>query len=166
MRNLLALLAAVALLGLGAGFAQNDAATTTVRLDDQVTENYWAGFSVGYPGLYGHFGLKDVIGQGGDIRANLGFSYLGGGVVFGADALFDIALTNVDAPLSLYLGGGPLVAVGGGGASFGIEGIAGLEYRLTDLDFRSGSLFFELGPVVAIPGGFGFLGRFGFNYYF
>jgi hypothetical protein len=165
MRKLLALLAAVTLLGLGAGFAQNDAATTTVRLDDRVTENYWAGFSVGYPGIYGHFGLKDVIGRGGDIRANLGFSYLGGGVVFGADALFDINL-DVDAPLGLYLGGGPLVSVGGGGAGFGIEGIAGLEYRLIEAGLDSGSIFFELGPVIGFPGGFGFLGRFGFNYYF
>ncbi len=177
MRKLIALLLTALLLGVGSGLAQTDDASATVPVDDVVTENYWAGVSFGYPGIYGHFGLKDIIGQGGDVRANLGFSYIGGGIVLGANALFDINL-QVDAPLGLYVGGGPIIRVGGGvdtdndgdidsgGTGVGVEGIVGLEYRLSDFDFNSGAVFFELGPVITIPGGFNFLGRLGFNYYF
>ena len=165
MRKLFILLLGVLALSAGTTFAQTDDASTSVNLNinNAVTENYWAGISFGYPGIYGHFGLKDVLGAGGDVRANLGYAYAGGGFVLSADALFDIAL-NVDAPLGLYLGGGPYINVGDG-FSVGIEGLAGLEYRLIDFGFTPGAVFFELGPAIG-TGGFDFISRVGFAYYF
>lgn len=165
MRKLMTLLVTALLLGASAGFAQDDDAVTTVPVDDVVTENYWGGVSFGYPSISAHFGIKDVLGQGGDVRANLGFGYgYLGGFTLGADALFDIAL-NVDAPLGLYVGGGPYIGVGVI-TSFGLQGVAGLEYRLSDMDFNSGAVFLELGPTFGSPFGFNFVGRAGFNYYF
>lgn len=165
MRKLFILLLGVLALSAGTAFAQTDDASTSVNLNinNAVTENYWAGLSFGYPGIYGHFGLKDVLGAGGDVRANLGYAYVGGQFSLGANALFDINL-NVDAPLGLYLGGGPYINVGNR-FIVGVEGLAGLEYRLSDFGFNPGGVFFELGPAVG-TGGFEFRSRVGFNYYF
>ena len=162
MRKLFVLLLAMVALG-GMALAQGDDAAATVTVDDVVTENYWGGVSFGYPGINGHFGVKDVFGPGIDIRANLGFNYIVSGFALGADALIDINL-NVDAPLSLYAGGGPIVFFGDDFEA-GLELLAGLEYRLSDLDFDSGAVFFEVGPAFGTFG-FDFIGRVGFNYYF
>ena len=164
MRKLVILLSFLAL-SVGTAFAQTDDASVSVNLNinNAVTENYWAGISFGFPGIYGHFGLKDVLGNGGDVRANLGYNYVGSTFAIGADALFDINL-GVNAPLGLYLGGGPYVNVGNR-FILGVEGLAGLEYRLSDFGFNPGAVFFELGPAIG-TGGFDFRSRVGFNYYF
>lgn len=166
MRKLLAALFAALLLGTGLGLAQTSDTETaaTITIDDVNTTPYWAGVSFGYPGVYGHFGIENALGEGADIRANVGFSYLGGGFSLGADALFNIGVNNVDAPINFYAGGGPVISAGAAFAA-GVQGIAGLEYRLSDMDFDTGGVFLEIGPVISTVG-FGFLGRVGFNYHF
>jgi hypothetical protein len=149
MRKLLISLLAVATLGSGAALAQGT----------------WAGVSVGWPGAALHFGVENVIGQG-DVRANLGYTYIGG-FSFGADALFPLQVDTGDVNLGVYAGGG--VAFGFGvGFSAGINLLVGGEYRLVDAGLPEGGVFFEAGPTIAFAPGFGFgvAGRLGFNYHF
>jgi hypothetical protein len=170
MRRLLALLATALLLGTGATLAQTPDTTTatTITIDDVNRTPYWAGVSFGFPGISAHFGIQNALGQGADLRANLGYNYIGSGLALGADALFNIGITNVDAPINFYAGGGPFVVVGGGFGA-GIQGLIGAEYRLVDAGFDTGGVFLELGPAISFGstgGGFGFVGRAGFNYHF
>jgi hypothetical protein len=167
MRRLLALLATALLLGTGATLAQTPDTTTaaTITIDDVNRTPYWAGVSFGFPGISAHFGIQNALGQGADLRANLGYNYFGSGLALGADALFNIGITNVDAPINFYAGGGPYLTIGTPFGA-GVQGVVGAEYRLVDAGFDTGGIFFELGPAIGFPGGFGFVGRAGFNYHF
>ncbi|HEX7004399.1 MAG TPA: hypothetical protein VF168_09460 [Trueperaceae bacterium] len=68
-----------------------------------------------------------------DVRADLGFYLTGTGIQFGANGLgkFDLASAT---PVTAYGGGGPRVLLdsNGGGAVFGLGGLGGAEYMLTD----------------------------------
>ncbi len=158
MRKFLLSLLAVALLGAGSAFAQG------------MSSQYWAGFSAGYPGATIHFGVENVI-ESLDIRANLGFTYFGSGLSFGADVLYGLAVDTGELPIAVYLGGGPIITLGlgaGGGLGVGINALVGAEYSLADVGFEPGGVFFEVGPVLNVVPTFnaGFVGRLGFNYHF
>jgi hypothetical protein len=152
MRKFTLALLTVMVLCLGSAFAQT---------------GYWGGVSFGFPGVNVHFGIEDLT-PAFDLRANLGFSYFGGGFTLGADALFALPIETT-APIDVYAGGGPLIAAGGAaGFGFGINVLAGLEYRLTELNFPEGGVFVEIGPTLLFVPAFGggFVGRAGFNYHF
>jgi hypothetical protein len=131
-------------------------------------QGYWAGISVGAPATSLHFGVEDILGDGVDLRGNLGFSYLyTSGVYLGADALFDLDMNTGTVPLDTYLGAGAFASIGGG-FGLGIQGLFGGEYRLVEAGLPEGGVFLELGPdlYLAPRPFFGFTGRFGFNYHF
>jgi hypothetical protein len=152
MRNVSVLLL---VLVLGVGFAQN-------------AQGLWAGVSAGSPGANIHVGAEDVLGDGIDLRGNLGYSYLFvGGFYLGADALIHLDVDMSGAPIDVYAGGGPFVTVGSG-FGLGIEGLIGGEYSLIDAGLPAAGVFFELGPDLYLAPSlqFGFTGRIGFNYHF
>lgn len=131
------------------------------------TESYWAGVSGGFPGFNLHFGVNDVISQDIHLRLNGSFTYTGS-FGLGADALV-VFPVELDAPATVYAGGGPFATFGGGGAiGFGLGLFVGGEYRLVDIGFAPGGIFAELGPSLGfVPNfGVGFVGRLGFNYHF
>ena len=150
MRKLLALVAAIALMG-GAASAQD----------------YWAGISVGTGGSL-HFGVENLA-ENLDARANLGFNFLfSSGFTFGADALYHFDLDTGDLPLDVYAGGGLAFGVYDAAFGLGVNLFGGAEYRLIEADFPEGGIFFELGPLINFVPDFapGAVGRLGFNYHF
>jgi hypothetical protein len=159
MRKLVISLLAVFVLGAGSAFAQS---------------GYWAGVSVGYPGAVVHFGVENAV-QGLDIRANLGYQYLGvRGIGLGADVLYNLAVDTGTLPLDTYVGGGLQFGIGGGG-SLGLGVFGGVEYRLLEVGLPEGGVFLEIGPSLGYafaPAAnvssvrFDFIGRLGFNYHF
>jgi hypothetical protein len=151
MRKLVISLLAVFVLGAGSAFAQS---------------GVWAGASVGWPGAAIHFGVENVV-QDLDLRVNVGSSYNFRSFSVGADALYGL---NVDVgvlPLDTYVGGGFAIGIGTA-TSIGAGLLAGVEYRLGEVDLPEGGVFFEVGPSLALTPAFAFgvLGRLGFNYHF
>jgi hypothetical protein len=135
----------------------------------QEIQGLWAGISAGYPGVNLHVGAEDILDLGGqalDVRGTAGFNYVGGGAaVISADGLFGLDV-DTDLPINAYAGAG-LTARIGSGFSLGIEGVAGVEYRLGDVGLPEGGVFFEVLPVLyIIPVNFDFNARLGFNYHF
>lgn len=158
MRKIVIILAIAASLAGGAAFAQGGA----------TAEHYWVGFSAGYPGADFHFGINDVMPSF-SVRANLGFGYFGYGFTAGLDGLYHLPINTGDLPINPYLGLGPTVAFGYlGGFGVGADVFGGLEYRLGQIGFEPGGVFFEVGPAFYFVPGFvaGVFGRFGFNYHF
>lgn len=138
-----------------AGFAQTN------------LQGYWAGVSFGVPATAFHFGAEDVLGNGGDLRGTVGFSYLySSGIYLGGDALFALNMDST-APIDPYVGVGAFTSIGGG-FGLGVQGLIGAEYRLVDAGFPEGGIFFEVGPdLYFAPRVFlGLTGRLGFNYHF
>ncbi len=158
MRKVLITLLAITVFGVGSAFAQNSMAA----------EHYWAGVSAGYPGANFHFGVSDVAPNI-SVRANLGFGYFGYGFSAGVDGLYNIPVNTGDLPLVVYAGVGPTFSFGYlGGFAAGVNAFGGVEYRLGQIGFEPGGVFFEAGPVVYFTPSFfgGFVGRLGFNYHF
>lgn len=158
MRKILITLLAVTVFGVGAAFAQSD----------MTAEHYWAGISGGYPGANFHFGVTDVAPNL-SVRANLGFGYFGYGFSVGVDGMYNLPVDTGDLPITVYAGLGPTASFGYyGGMAVGVGAFAGAEYRLGDVGFQPGGVFFEAGPsVYFVPNFFaGFFGRLGFNYHF
>lgn len=157
MRKTLATFLTVALLSLGSAWAQ-----------EMVGEDFWVGVSGGFPGAAIHFGFNDLLSPGIDLRANVGYSYAGTvGFAVGVDVLYDLPVDTGDAPLDVYIGGGPGLSVGTGlGIGFNVFG--GVEYRLIDVGLPEGGVFLEAGPAIAITPAFAFgvAARLGFNYHF
>lgn len=164
MRKFLILIAA--LLMFGSTQAQDE--TVVVTIDETPTESYWAGFSVGYPGLSVHAGLNDFLGNDVDGRLSLGYGYGGAnGFAVEGDALFGLPIDVEGAPIALYAGVGPTIVIGDDFV-LGINAFGGAEYRLSDLDFSAGGIFLEIGPSFVLTQNFyvDFIGRLGFNYHF
>ncbi len=157
MRKTLAMLLAVALLGLGSAFAQDDM---------MMANSFWAGASGGFPGVQAHFGVENVV-SGLDIRLNVGFNYgAPAGVYAGVDLLYGLPVNMGDLPLDIYVGGGPSVNF----APFGltIAALVGGEYRLGDVGLPEGGVFAEVGGGVTVLPAFApaFGAKLGFNYHF
>lgn len=158
MRKVLFALVTAALLAGGAAFAQG--------MD--MGSHYWVGMSAGYPGANLHFGVSDVAPNL-SVRANLGFGYFGYGFTAGLDGMYNLPVNTGDVPVTVYAGLGPQFAFGYlGGFAAGADAFVGAEYRLSQIGFDPGGVFFEAGPTVYfVPSVFaGFTGRVGFNYHF
>ncbi len=163
MHKLLVVLLSVAVLSLGAAFAQedDDVDASDLAVSAQAgpfgTTQY-AGGSLGFPLLQGYYGLQDAF-LGGDLRFRLALQPLFGfNFVVGADSLHDITTFGDDDEFTLYAGGGPSIGyitgsvntVGYNYFAFDVTGVGGVNYRLDP----SISLFGELGLGL----GFGFGG--------
>ncbi|MEJ2668290.1 MAG: hypothetical protein P8Z81_14545 [Deinococcales bacterium] len=158
MRKIVIMLCIAATLAGGAAFAQG---STT-------SEHYWVGFSAGYPAADLHFGISNAFPNFG-VRANFGFGYFGYGFTVGLDGLYTLPINTGNLPIVPYIGLGPTAAFGYlGGFAVGANLFGGLEYRLGQIGFEPGGVFFEVGPsVYFVPTVFaGVFGRFGFNYHF
>ncbi|MEJ2289470.1 MAG: hypothetical protein P8Y02_12670 [Deinococcales bacterium] len=168
MRKVLITLLAITALGAGAAFAQNG-----------MGSQYWAGVSAGYPGASVHFGVSDVAPNL-SVRANLGYGYAGHGTAgygftVGLDGMYNLPVNTGDLPLTVYAGLGPTAGFGYTASStssaefaFGLNAFAGAEYRLGQIGFEPGGVFFEAGPAIYfVPSAWvDFVGRVGFNYHF
>lgn len=131
----------------------------------------WVGLRTGYPlGVTLHYGIENALSNGFDLRVSANLRVRGSDVDFGVgvDALTEI---TVEPPFTVYVGGGPSLDFGGGGALFDIHGLAGGEFRLTDMGLDPLGIFAELalgaaigiGRTSVIPS---FGGAVGFNYHF
>lgn len=158
--------------------------TDTVEVDETLSgdtaividDSYYAGASIGYPGVNFHFGI-DNFTDNLDARATLSLNYAGSFFELGAAALYVLPIDLGDAlesssfnPLDIYLGGGPVLGFGGD-FTFGLNLLGGGEYRLGNVGLPEGGVFLELGPqfdVVRAEGesAFGYAVRLGFNYHF
>jgi len=162
MRKILITILAVTVFGVGAAFAQGMAA-----------ESYWVGLSAGYPGGQIHFGVSDVA-PGVSVRANLGYGYFGYGFSVGVDGMYNLPVDTGDLPITVYAGLGPSASFGysygtySNATSVGVKLFAGAEYRLGQVGFEPGGVFFEAGPMVTFVPEFRFdpVARLGFNYHF
>ena len=162
VRLALIALTAFLTLNLGSALAQE---TPAVVFNENANDQAWVGISTGFPfGATLHLGLNNIFADNADARF-IG-SFYGDEYGLGLDALYGFGITD-DRMLDLYVGGGPLLSLGKTFA-FGVNAIAGLEYRLNVLGFPSGGVFAEAGPYL----GFGdetfldFNARFGFDYHF
>ena len=152
---------------IGDGVELEETATgdTTLVVDDQ----YYAGASIGYPGFNLHFGI-DNLADNLDGRATLALNYGGSFLELQAAGLYGLPITldeNLE-PLTIYVGGGPVIGIGGG-FTLGLNVLGGGEYRLAQVDLPQGGVFLELGPQIDFVGAdnvFGYTGRAGFNYHF
>lgn len=160
MRKVLFALVTAALVTGGAAFAQG------MNMGAQ----YFAGLSVGYPGVSAHFGMSDIAPNL-SIRADLGYAYsgvTGSGFSFGVDGIYDLPVSTGNVPVTVYAGLGP-TAVVNGSFNLGVNVFAGAEYRLGQVGFEPGGVFFEAGPAIYFvpsPVQADFVGRLGFNYHF
>ena len=152
LRAVLVLVAAL-LFG-GSAFAQN-----------------WFGLRTGYPlGGTAHYGIENAFDPGRDARISANLRIRNNDVDFGVG--FDyLQAVSVQPPFTLYVGGGPAVDFGRGGILIEIHGLAGGEFRFTDVNLDPLGIFAE----ISVGAGFG-IGRssefpriggaVGFNYHF
>lgn len=131
----------------------------------------WFGLRSGYPlGVTLHYGVANALANGFDLRVSANLRVRGPDVSFGVgvDALNVVA---VERPFTVYVGGGPAIDFGGGGALIDIHGLLGGEFRFTDLGLDPLGIFAELslgagigiGRPSVIPT---FGGAVGFNFHF
>lgn len=131
----------------------------------------WFGLRTGYPlGVTLHYGIENGLSSGFDLRVSANLRVYGDEVNFGigADALNTVAL---EGPFEVYVGGGPALDFGGGGALFDVHGLVGGEFRFVDLGLAPLGIFAELSLGAGI--GLGrpsriptFGGGIGFNWHF
>lgn len=115
----------------------------------------WAGIRTGYPlGLTVHYGTGDALAGAFDLRVSGRIEAVGGSPRFGVAVDF-LRTVSVEPPFEVYVGGGPSLSVGGGGAFFGLHGLLGGEYRFTDLQLAPLGIFGEisLGAEFSTGGG-------------
>lgn len=131
----------------------------------------WIGVRSGYPlGVTFHYGIADAFAPGTDGRVSANLRIRNNIVNFGVG--FDVLNTvNVEPPFEVYVGGGPAIDIGGGGAVIDLHGLVGGEFLLSDLDLEELGVFAEisLGAGIGIGRGSEFprIGAgVGFNYYF
>ena len=161
MRNLLISMFTVLVMTGGAALAQD-----VVVVDDN---EYWAGFSAGYPGAAVHFGIDGLADDLG-VRFNLGYAYAGA-FAFGVDALYDLNVDTDGAPLDVYVGGGLGASIDtdddlDSDGGFTVKALVGGEFYFADAGIPQLGVFAEVGPAIRFGGGFGIDGRLGVNYHF
>jgi hypothetical protein len=131
----------------------------------------WVGLRTGYPlGVTVHYGIGDAFSPTTDARVSANLRVRGSDVGFGV--AFDVLETvYVEQPFNAYIGGGPAIEFGGGGALLEVHGLAGGQFFLADLDLEELSVFAE----ISVGAAFGINrvsqiptlgGALGFNYYF
>ncbi len=115
----------------------------------QAQEN-WFGVRTGYPlGVTLHYGIENGLDNGFDLRISGNWRAYGNTVEvgIGLDGMNDIIQ---DGPLSIYLGGGPALDFGGGGALLDLHGLIGGEFRLSAGGLGSLGIFVEGSLGVSI----------------
>jgi hypothetical protein len=136
----------------------------------QAQEN-WFGVRTGYPlGLTVHYGIENGLDNGFDVRISGNLRAYGNNVEvgIGLDGMNDIIQ---DGPLSIYIGAGPSLDFGGGGALLDLHGLVGGEFRLSAGGLGDLGIFAEgtlgagigLGRDSRIPSGGAAVG---FNWHF
>jgi hypothetical protein len=136
----------------------------------QAQEN-WFGVRTGYPlGLTVHYGIENGLDNGFDVRISGNLHAYGNNVEvgIGLDGMNDIIQ---DGPLSIYIGAGPSLDFGGGGALLDLHGLVGGEFRLSAGGLGDLGIFAEgtlgagigLGRDSRIPSGGAAVG---FNWHF
>lgn len=133
----------------------------------------WFGVRSGYPlGVTLHYGIDNALANGFDLRVSGRVTAHGGSARFGigVDAMRTVAF---EGPFSVYLGAGPALEFGNGGAWLDIHALAGGEFRFVDFGLAPLGLFIE----ATLGGSFGlgsgataqvptFGAALGFNYHF
>lgn len=131
----------------------------------------WFGLRSGYPlGVTLHYGIDDALAPGTDLRINGRVVVRGStaAVGIGVDALRTVA---VERPFEVYVGGGPAIEIGSN-IFLDVHGLAGAEFRFTDVDLPELGVFVEgaLGATIALSGGTSQVPDFGaavgFNWHF
>ncbi len=103
----------------------------------------WFGVRTGYPlGITLHYGIENGLDNGFDLRISGNLRAYGNlvEVGIGLDGMNDIIR---DGPLSIYIGAGPAVDFGGGGALLDLHGLVGGEFRFSGVGVGSFGLFVE-----------------------
>lgn len=132
----------------------------------------WFGVRSGYPlGVTVHYGIAGALGSGADLRVSGRVVAHGGAarVGLGLDAMTTVSSTP---PFDVYVGAGPAIEFGDGGAWLDLHGLFGGEFRFTDLGAPQLGLFLEgtLGGSIGLSSGKAEVPTFGaalgFNYHF
>lgn len=115
----------------------------------------WAGIRSGYPlGVTLHYGMKNALANGFDLRISGRITAHGGSarVGIGVDAMGNVA---VQGPFSVYIGAGPALEFGNGGAWLDLHALAGGEFRFSDFGLAPLGLFVEatLGGSIGLGSG-------------
>lgn len=111
----------------------------------------WFGVRSGYPlGVTLHYGMQNVLSNGFDLRVSGRVTAGGGSARFGVgvDAMTTVAR---EGPFSVYLGAGPAIEFGNGGAWLDVHALFGGEFRFSDLGLAPLGLFLE----ATLGGSFG-----------
>jgi len=111
----------------------------------------WFGVRSGYPlGVTLHYGIDNALSNGFDLRVSGRVTASGGAARFGigVDAMTTVAN---EGPFSVYLGAGPALEFGNGGAWLDIHALAGGEFRFVDFGLDQLGLFLE----ATLGGSFG-----------
>lgn len=133
----------------------------------------WFGVRTGYPlGVTLHYGIENALSNGFDLRVSGRIVARGGSarVGIGIDAMTTVVR---ERPFSVYVGAGPAIAFGNGGAWLDLHALGGAEFRFYDLGLSPLGIFVEatLGGSIGLGQGspaevptFG--AALGFNYHF
>ena len=111
----------------------------------------WFGVRSGYPlGVTLHYGIANALSNGFDLRVSGRVTASGGSAHFGigVDAMTTVA---AEGPFAVYLGAGPAIEFGDGGAWLDIHALAGGEFRFVDFGLAPLGLFLE----ATLGGSFG-----------
>lgn len=111
----------------------------------------WFGVRSGYPlGVTLHYGVQNVLSNGFDLRVSGRVTAGGGNARFGVgiDAMTTVAR---EGPFSAYLGAGPAIEFGAGGAWLDVHALFGGEFRFVDFGLAPLGLFLE----ATLGGSFG-----------
>jgi hypothetical protein len=136
----------------------------------QAQEN-WFGVRTGYPlGITLHYGIANGLDNGWDLRVSGNVRSYGNAVEVGI-GLDGMNTFIQDGPLNLYVGAGPSLDFGGGGALLDLHGLIGGEFRLSAGGLGSLGIFVEgtlgasigLGRDSRVPSGGAAVG---FNWHF
>ena len=141
MRSIIIIL----MLALSLSFAQSD----NVEVTEPERGGIYAGLSLGVGTrlalpLTAHVGFKDAGFEGIDTRIDFATFILVGSTSFelGVNEIYTYQIAP-DLPWEIQAGGGFRFIFGGGGALFGIGGVGGADYSLTDQVDLFGELRFD-----------------------
>ena len=122
-----------------------------LTLSSTASAQNWFGVRSGYPlGVTLHYGMANALSNGFDLRVSGRVTAHGGSARFGVgvDAMTTVAR---EGPFTVYIGAGPALEFGNGGAWLDIHALAGGEFRFVDFGLAPLGLFIE----ATLGGSFG-----------
>ena len=131
-------------------FVSTGMLTLFLMLASAQAQGNWFGVRSGYPlGGTLHYGIENALSNGFDLRVGINLSSRGNSldVGLGIDALNTV---YIERPFEVYVGGGVAIDFGGGGTLLDAHGLAGGEFRFTDLGLSPLGLFAELSLGAAV----------------